>query len=201
MIKFPCPRCGATISAPDELAGRKGKCPRCREITTVPSTSPQASPPARKPRPADAEPAVAEPEEAVAAEEDLPRRTGRPQTGRPQRRRDDDADDNDRPQGRRRRGEDAEDDDRPRRRRRRGAFADCPNCGSRGHATKVGFTWWGGIVGPMIISCVRCNRCGTAYNGTHGDYNTTRIVIYQLVALGIGLGFCLIAVALGALTK
>jgi hypothetical protein len=45
-----------------------------------------------------------------------------------------------------------------------------------------------------MISCVSCNHCGTSYNGTHGDYNTTRILIYVLVSSGIGLGFCVLSV-------
>src|SRR5262249_26076006 len=163
MIRFPCPSCGATISAADEYAGRKGKCPRCGGISSIPSVSLKASPPARKPRPADDEPDVAEPEEAVAAEEDLPPRRRRADEDgdddRPRRRRDDDEDDEDRPRRRRRRDDDEDDEDRPRRRRRRrGPYADCPKCGARGDASKVSFTWWGGLVGPAIISCVRCNR-------------------------------------------
>jgi hypothetical protein len=192
MIRFPCPRCGATISAADDYANRKGKCPRCREVTTIPSAGVQASPPARKRRPTADEQAHAEPEEALAAEEDLPRR----------RRRDDDAEVDDRPRRHRRRDEYEDDDARPRRRiRRRGPYADCPNCGCPGFATKSSYTWWGGFVGPMIISCVRCQECGTRYNGTHGDYSTTRILIYHLVAAGIAVGFCLISIALGALSK
>jgi hypothetical protein len=44
---------------------------------------------------------------------------------------------------------------------------------------------------------VRCNHCGTAYNGKSGDYNTTRILIYY----GIGLAIVLVVVAVGAVAE
>jgi hypothetical protein len=182
MIKFPCPKCSTTITAADEHAGRKGKCPSCQEVMVIPGAPAKASapPPAPKP-PAEEEPFVAEafePAEVAPIDEDRPRR-------RPPARDDED----DRP--RRRSREDDDDDDRPRRRSRsRGEYADCPNCGAPGDARKVGFTWWGGIVGPAIISCVKCNECGTGYNGKHGDYNGKRILIYSLVVYGVVFGCC-----------
>ena len=33
---------------------------------------------------------------------------------------------------------------------------------------------------------MRCTDCGTQYNGVHGDYNTTRIVIFVVVNLVLG---------------
>jgi hypothetical protein len=195
MIKFPCPKCSTTITAADEHAGRKGKCPSCQEVMVIPGARAKAAPPPPAPKKApDDAPFVAEaiePADVAPIDEDRPRR-------RPPAR--DDEDDDDRPRRRRRSRDDYDDDDRPRRRSRsRGAYADCPNCGAPGDAHKVGFTWWGGILGPAIISCVKCNECGTGYNGTHGDYNGKRILIYHLVALGIGLGFCVIAGVLGSL--
>jgi hypothetical protein len=184
VIKFSCPHCSTTISASDEHAGRKGKCPSCKQVTVIPGGPVKAAPPpVPKPTPVEEEPFLAEaiePAEVAPIDEDRPRR----------RRREDDEDD-DRPR-RRPRDDDDYEDDRPRRRRSRfrGEYADCPNCGAPGDAYKVGFTWWGGIVGPAIISCVRCNRCGTNYNGTHGDYNGKRILIYSLVVYGIVFGCC-----------
>jgi hypothetical protein len=207
------------MSAAEEHVGRKGKCPSCQHIMVIPSpvsTTPlnenvtqapasRAAPPRKHRAPEDDEPVVANPiDEADDGgsrrgrrrrdddEEDRPRR-------RPARALRDDEDDEDRPRGRRRH-EDDEDDNRPRRRRRprrsrfRGEFADCPNCGARGDATRQSFTWWGGLLGPAMINCVSCNHCGTSYNGEHGDYNTTRILIYVLVSSGIGLGFCVLSV-------
>jgi hypothetical protein len=43
------------------------------------------------------------------------------------------------------------------------------------------------MIGPAIINTVRCGMCGTNYNGNHGDYNHTRIAIYIVVSIVIGL--------------
>jgi hypothetical protein len=64
-------------------------------------------------------------------------------------------------------------------------FAPCPGCGNT-WASKIGFTWWGGVVGPAILSHVKCARCGNAYNGKTGRSNTTAIVIYVAVGTLIG---------------
>jgi hypothetical protein len=97
----------------------------------------------------------------------------------------------------RRDDEDDEEDERPRRKkkrsvRRRGAYADCPNCDNDGHATRVAWTWWGGLVGPAIISHVRCRECGTCYNGNSGKSNNLAIGIYMGVGLllGVMMGMC-----------
>jgi predicted RNA-binding Zn-ribbon protein involved in translation (DUF1610 family) len=39
MIRFPCPSCGTTIKAPDELARKTGKC-KCGEIVRIPTRNP-----------------------------------------------------------------------------------------------------------------------------------------------------------------
>jgi hypothetical protein len=64
-----------------------------------------------------------------------------------------------------------------------GAFAPCPNCGGT-LATKVGFSWWGGLLGPKLLSHVKCANCRTKYNGQTGHYNTLGIAVY--------LGGCLV---------
>jgi hypothetical protein len=168
------------------------------------------APAAKKAQPKEEEPYVAE----VVADDEVDDRIEARRPRSPQR---DEEDDYDRPRGRRRdldddrprrrRDDDEEDDyDRPRRRRPgrrrsrwRGEYADCPKCGARGDATKQTFTWWGGFIGPMIINHVRCNQCGTTYNGIHGDDNTTRILIYTLVCTGIPLGLCLIGGLISAI--
>jgi hypothetical protein len=94
--------------------------------------------------------------------------------------------------------DDFEDDEprrRPRREIRRGKYADCPHCGNPGDATRVGFTWWGGLIGPALLCHVRCRECGTCYNGRSGNYNTVGITIYTLVGVFFGLlvaGLCLV---------
>jgi len=72
-------------------------------------------------------------------------------------------------------------------------YAPCPNC-SCTDADKVSFTWWGGVVGPALFTHVRCQECGTTYNGKTGKSNNTAIAIYMVVGLGlgvvIGVGLC-----------
>jgi hypothetical protein len=71
-----------------------------------------------------------------------------------------------------------------------GEYVACPRC-QRPDPEKVKFTWWGGVIGPKMLSHVKCRTCGLAYNGKSGQSNTTGIVIYSVVVfvifLGIGL--------------
>jgi hypothetical protein len=69
----------------------------------------------------------------------------------------------------------------------------CPNCSNR-EATAVSFTWWGGLLGPRLLNHVRCDQCGTEYNGRTGRSNTTGIVIYAVVAgvLALAITFAVI---------
>ena len=60
----------------------------------------------------------------------------------------------------------------------------CPNCG-QADANKVGFTWWGGALGPRLFNHVKCNSCGSTYNAKSGDSNTTYIIIYSVVIIVI----------------
>jgi hypothetical protein len=93
------------------------------------------------------------------------------------------------------------DDERLRRRRfgpERGEFADCPHCGCPGHAKRVSFTWWGGIVGPSMFHHVKCEGCRRCYNGRTGADNTVGIVIYTTVSMAIGLVIVVALIALGA---
>jgi hypothetical protein len=255
MIKFKCPYCDKDVSAADENAGKKGRCPGCKELFTIPAgaaakpapSAERRTPPAddedeapRKKKPADYDPddpeAVEELKrrtgvkvvkrtlgeddlEVIGDEDEAPRkkkparddeddeaiseapRKKRPardvdEDDRPRKKRDRDDEDDDEPRARKKRGRDDDDDedDRPRKKKkRRGQYATCPSCGCRGDASPVSFTWWGGILGPKLFSHVKCNRCGTCYNGKTGDYNTTKIAIYVGVSLAIGLGLVIIA--------
>jgi phage FluMu protein Com len=38
MIKFNCEKCGQKLSVPETHSGKKGKCPRCKNIIVVPAT-------------------------------------------------------------------------------------------------------------------------------------------------------------------
>jgi predicted nucleic-acid-binding Zn-ribbon protein len=59
-------------------------------------------------------------------------------------------------------------------------YAPCPKC-RQTNAEKVSFTWWGGIVGPKMLTHVKCPDCGEKYNGKTGKDNTTGIVVYMVV--------------------
>ncbi len=65
-----------------------------------------------------------------------------------------------------------------------GAGPSCPRCGGT-QATPVTFTWWGGLIGPKLLNHVRCTSCRYAYNGKTGRSNTTGIIVYTAVGLGI----------------
>lgn len=297
MIQFKCQRCGSSIKVADNLAGKKGKCPGCKETIEVPRPSsspadeldlvpvdeggpartpakppaPAAKPPTpaskpaasaavqkqpaavkpsapptkpkpppppeddddvveaveedeeeveviveaepprkgRKPTPRDDEdeepprkkprrPPRAEDEEDVeevveAVEEDEDEE--RPRKGRKRAVDEDEEEEEEPPRKRRKKPaaeEEAEDeDDRPRRkgkkRRRsrgpRGDYADCPECGAPGNATKVYYTWWGGFLGPIMLNHVRCDECGAGYNGSSGNSNKTAITLFIIFDL------------------
>lgn len=73
-------------------------------------------------------------------------------------------------------------------------YAPCPKC--RGtNSEKVKFTWWGGVLGPKLLSHVKCASCGNKYNGKSGKDNTTGIVIYSVIVaiLAFGLMFVMFA--------
>ncbi len=50
---------------------------------------------------------------------------------------------------------------------------------------RPGYTWWGGAIGPRLLSHVKCQGCGKGYNGKTGASNTMAIVLYQVVAFVI----------------
>jgi transposase-like protein len=65
-------------------------------------------------------------------------------------------------------------------------YQPCPKCTSE-QAEAIGFTWWGGIVGPKMFTHVKCTQCGTNYNGKTGKSNQQAIVIYVAVSTIFGL--------------
>jgi hypothetical protein len=191
MIDFTCTHCDKAIRVADEHAGKRVRCPGCQEVVRVPDafTAEPAEPTPRRPRrPADDDEGITRDRDR---DQDAPRKSRSVREDAPSRSRRDDPPYLD---------EADEDEDRPRRRRRsirrRSEWADCPNCGAA-DASKVSFTWWGGFLGPAIINTVRCNECGTSYNGIHGDYNTTRIVLYTVIPLAIVLPIAFVLGCLG----
>jgi uncharacterized protein (DUF983 family) len=75
-------------------------------------------------------------------------------------------------------------------------YVPCPQCGGT-NAEKLRFTWWGGVLGPKILTHVKCSGCGKKYNGKTGKDNTTGIVIYSVIVGIVALG--LVAVMFAAL--
>jgi hypothetical protein len=55
----------------------------------------------------------------------------------------------------------------------------------------IGFTWWGGFLGPKLLHHVECTRCGARFNGSTGRSNTTAIAIYSIVVGVITIGIVL----------
>jgi len=59
-------------------------------------------------------------------------------------------------------------------------YVPCPRC-RMPSPQPVKFTWWGGLLGPKMLSHVKCQQCQLAYNGKTGQSNTTGIIIYSIV--------------------
>jgi transposase-like protein len=66
-------------------------------------------------------------------------------------------------------------------------YVPCPKCQST-NIKKCNFTWWGGILGPKLLTHVKCQHCGTTFNGKTGNSNTAAIIIYSIVLTGIVIG-------------
>jgi hypothetical protein len=77
-------------------------------------------------------------------------------------------------------------------------YAKCPYCGGS-KATKMSFTWWGGALGPALLTHVKCQDCRMTYNGKTGQPNTVGIITYSIVAFVIGVAIFVALVASGAL--
>ena len=60
-------------------------------------------------------------------------------------------------------------------------YVPCPKCGST-NVKKVSYTLWGGALGPALFTHVKCQSCGTQYNGKTGQSNQRNIIIYTLVS-------------------
>lgn len=60
-------------------------------------------------------------------------------------------------------------------------YVNCPKCGADG-AQLAKFTWWGGAIGPRVLTHVKCVSCGNKYNGKTGGDNVAGIVIYTIAA-------------------
>jgi len=66
-------------------------------------------------------------------------------------------------------------------------YVQCPKCGSAA-VNPVNFTWWGGALGPRLLSQVKCSGCQCKYNGKTGKSSTTGVLIY--LAISFVIAFC-----------
>lgn len=67
----------------------------------------------------------------------------------------------------------------------------CPACGEDVVPKPIRFTWWGGAVGPRLLSHVSCPACYAKFNGRTGKFNGAGIAIYVGVLLLLTLAFVL----------
>jgi uncharacterized protein (DUF983 family) len=51
------------------------------------------------------------------------------------------------------------------------------------------------LIGPRILTHVKCTSCGHKYNGTSGKDNTTGIIIYSVVVGLFVLGLLVVMIA------
>jgi hypothetical protein len=58
----------------------------------------------------------------------------------------------------------------------------CPYCSHAG-ATTVKFTPWGGVVGPLVLSLVKCDQCDRQFNGRSGRKVEKAIRVYTWTTL------------------
>ena len=67
----------------------------------------------------------------------------------------------------------------------------CPKCNSQ-NVNKVGYTWWGGVIGPRLMNHTKCKDCSYTFNSKTRASNTNKIIIYSVVLLVIGIGIILL---------
>lgn len=77
-------------------------------------------------------------------------------------------------------------------------YAPCPQCGAT-VAERLRFTWWGGVLGPRLLTHVKCGSCGKLFNGKTGKDNTTNIVIYFVIVGLICLALVVVIFAVAGL--
>jgi hypothetical protein len=71
-------------------------------------------------------------------------------------------------------------------------YAACPKCGAQ-NAELVKYSWWGGVIGPKMLTHVKCQSCRKKFNGKTGQDNTTGIIIYSVI-VGVLAFFLMFAV-------
>ena len=61
-------------------------------------------------------------------------------------------------------------------------FKVCPRCGSN-DIHKVDYSWWGGIIGSVLVHQVRCKKCGKTYDGVTGTNIANRMGAYIIIMI------------------
>jgi hypothetical protein len=61
-------------------------------------------------------------------------------------------------------------------------FEPCPYC-KTDKAQRIRFTPWGGVIGPALLSLVKCAGCGGHFNGRSGRCVKGAIKLYTLTML------------------
>ena len=67
----------------------------------------------------------------------------------------------------------------------------CPYCNAL-TPQKLGFTWWGGMIGAPMLGIWRCGNCHKSYRPTSGQPATLAISMYLTVSVIIGLALGLV---------
>ncbi len=62
----------------------------------------------------------------------------------------------------------------------------CPECGQPA-GKRVRYTWWGGALGPAMMTLTKCQACGYQFNGKTGKSTKTAILVYNLVGFGVAI--------------
>jgi hypothetical protein len=191
-----CPGCQTQLKLKPEYAGRKIKCPRCAHLIVVPSI---AGVRASRPE-AGAGKAVTQRGPGAAGKKARPRA-------------DDDDDDAviaEPPTRKKRRSDmapcpecgepvdvaatkcphcktllEADEEEEYRK------WKKCPTCGKQA-AKRVLWTFWGSFYFTALFKHVRCEECGTKYNGKTGRSNMTPAVMCVSIALVLILGLALL---------
>jgi len=58
----------------------------------------------------------------------------------------------------------------------------CPRCGSP-FVDEVRYAWWGGVLGPSMLSLMKCPNCKLQFSGKTLQDAKNGIIIYNVIAL------------------
>jgi transcription elongation factor Elf1 len=67
----------------------------------------------------------------------------------------------------------------------------CPRCGCP-YIDEVRYTWWGGVLGPSMMSLMNCRNCKLKFNAKTMRDASTAITVYAVIACVVPLIIALI---------